>query len=379
MDKIKIIENEKCFIESNAIEQLKSVSNLDNVIRAVGLPDLHYGKGPIGAAIDVRNKIYPHLIGNDIGCGMMFIKSSITKRKFKKDKIIKKLEKIENLKNVENINNFDDNNTFNNCNNINKLDNFSYLNNSEEKCPIVNFGTIGGGNHFAEFQILNEVFDNDEFEKLNFNKDDIMMLVHCGSRNYGEEILKKYINYDGLDSNSKSAKEYLKEHDNALVWARLNRKEVADKLINYLGFSSENEVIIDCYHNFIEQKDDIFIHRKGAVSSEKGLVIIPGSRGSLSYIVKPTNNTEISGFSLCHGAGRKWPRNLCKGRLENKYTKESIKETKLKSSVICHDSKLLYEEAAEAYKNIDAIINCLVEYDLIKVVATMKPLITFKG
>lgn len=373
MDKIKIIENEKCFIESNAIEQLKSVSNLDNVIRAVGLPDLHYGKGPIGAAIDVRNKIYPHLIGNDIGCGMMFIKSSITKRKFKKDKIIKKLEKIENLKDVENFNIFNNYNTFNN------FDNLSYLSNSEEKCPIVNFGTIGGGNHFAEFQILNEVFDNDEFEKLNFNKDDIMMLVHCGSRNYGEEILKKYINYDGLDSNSKSAKEYLKEHDNALVWARLNRKEVADKLINYLGFSSENEVIIDCYHNFIEQKDDIFIHRKGAVSSEKGLVIIPGSRGSLSYIVKPTNNTEISGFSLCHGAGRKWPRNLCKGRLENKYTKESIKETKLKSSVICHDSKLLYEEAAEAYKNIDAIINCLVEYDLIKVVATMKPLITFKG
>lgn len=379
MDKIKIIENEKCFIESNAIEQLKSVSNLENVIRAVGLPDLHYGKGPIGAAIDVRNKIYPHLIGNDIGCGMMFIKSSITKRKFKKDKIIKKLEKIENLKDVENFNIFDNYNVFNNYNTFNNFENLSYLSNSEEKCPIVNFGTIGGGNHFAEFQILEEIFDYDEFEKLNFNKDHIMMLIHCGSRNYGEEILKKYINYDGLDSNSKSAKEYLKEHDNALAWARLNRKEVADKLINYLGFSTENEVIIDCYHNFIEQKDDIFIHRKGAVSSEKGLVIIPGSRGSLSYIVKPTNNTEISGLSLCHGAGRKWPRNLCKGRLENKYTKESIKETKLKSSVICHDSNLLYEEAAEAYKNIDAIINCLVEYDLIKIVATMKPLITFKG
>jgi len=370
MDKIKVIENEKCFIESNAIEQLKNVSNLENVIKAVGLPDLHYGKGPIGAVIDVKNKIYPHLIGNDIGCGMMFIKSSITKRKFKKDKIIKKLEKIENLKNIENFSIF---------NYYNDSENLSYLSNSEEKCPIFNFGTIGGGNHFAEFQILEEIFDNDEFEKLNFNKDDIMMLIHCGSRNYGEEILNKYINYDGLDSDSESAKKYLKEHDNALVWAKRNRKEVADKIMNYLGFSRDNEVIIDCYHNFVEQKHDIFIHRKGAVSSEKGIVIIPGSRGSLSYIVKPTNNTEISGFSLCHGAGRKWPRNLCKGRLENKYTKESIKETKLKSCVICHDSNLLYEEASEAYKNIDAIIKCLVEYDLIKIVATTKPLITFKG
>lgn len=366
MDKIKIIKNDKCFIESNAIEQLNSVSNLENLIRAVGFPDLHYGKGPIGAVIDVKNKIYPHLIGNDIGCGMMFIKSNIIKRKFKKDKILRKLEKIENLKNIENINDF---------NNFNDFDDSS---NSEEKYPIFNFGTIGGGNHFAEFQILDEVFDNEEFEKLNFNKDDIMMLVHCGSRNYGEEILKKYLNYDGLDCNSEIAKEYLKEHDKALVWAKINRKEVADKLTKYLGFSIENEVTIDCYHNFVEQKDDIFVHRKGAVSSEKGMVVIPGSRGSLSYIVMPTNNKEISGFSLCHGAGRKWPRNLCKGRLENKYTKESIKETKLKSSVICHDSNLLYEEAVEAYKNIDVIINCLVEYDLIKVVATMKPLITFK-
>ena len=91
MDKIKIIKNDKCFIESNAIEQLNSVSNLENVIRAVGFPDLHYGKGPIGAVIDVKNKIYPHLIGNDIGCGMMFIKSNIIKRKFKKYKILIKL------------------------------------------------------------------------------------------------------------------------------------------------------------------------------------------------------------------------------------------------------------------------------------------------
>ena len=355
MDKIIIIENKKCFIESNAIEQLKNVANLKNVIKTVGLPDLHYGKGPIGAAMYVKNKIYPHLIGNDIGCGMMFIKSNILKRKFKKDKIIKKLENIESLKTIE------------------------YVNDYKEKCPIDNFGTIGGGNHFAEFQILEEVFDNEEFEKLNFNKENIMMLIHCGSRNYGEKILNKYLNYDGINADSDTAEEYLKEHNNAMIWAKRNRKEVADKLINYLGFSTQNEIVIDCYHNFIEKNDDIFIHRKGAVSSEKGMVIIPGSRGSLTYIVMPTDNTEISGFSLCHGAGRKWPRNLCKGRLENKYTKESIKETKLKSSVVCHDSNLLFEEAGEAYKNIDAIINCLVEYDLIKVIATMKPLITFKG
>lgn len=355
MDKVNIIKNEKCYIESNAVEQLKNISNLENVIRAVGLPDLHCGKGPIGASIHVKDKIYPHLIGNDIGCGMMFIKTSIAEKKFKKDKIVKKLEKINNLREVDNINDY------------------------KEDCPIINFGTIGGGNHFAEFQVLEKIFDKEEFEKLNFGKNHIMMLIHCGSRNYGEEILKRYLNYDGFYADSETAEEYLKEHDNAIKWAYRNRKEVADKIVRCLGFSVENEILIDCYHNFIEKKNDIFIHRKGAVSSENGMVIIPGSRGSLSYIVMPCENTEVSGFSLCHGAGRKWPRNLCRGRLENKYTKDSIKETKLKSSVVCHDMNLLYEEASEAYKNIDAVIECLEEYGLIKIVASMKPLITFKA
>ena len=357
-NKVRIIGNNKCFIESNAVQQLESVAQLENVVYAAGLPDLHYGKGPVGAAIHVKDKIYPHLIGNDIGCGMMLTKTNITKRKFKKDRIVKKLEKIDNLKDVENIDEY----------------------NSENKeCPITNLGTIGGGNHFVEFQVLEKVIDSEEFEKLNFSRDDIMMLIHCGSRNYGEEVLREYINFDGFYTDSNEAKEYMEKHDNAILWAYRNRKEVADKLISYLGFSVQNQVIIDCCHNFIEKKDNIFIHRKGAVSSEKGAVVIPGSRGSFTYIVMPGDNTEFSGLSICHGAGRKWPWNLCKGRLERKYTKESIKETKMKSSVICHDVNLLYEESGEAYKNIDTIIKVLEEYNLIKVIAVMRPVITFKG
>lgn len=355
MGNFELISNEKCFIESNAVKQLESVSELENVIEAVGLPDLHFGKGPVGAAIFVKEKVYPYLIGNDIGCGMMFLKTNIMSRKFKKDKIVKKLENISSLREVENISEYD------------------------EECPINNFGTIGGGNHFAEFQVLEKVYDKELFSELNFDKNDVMMLVHCGSRNYGEEILKKYISTEGYGSSSEEAKEYLKECENAMMWAKRNRKEVSDKLINYLGFNIKNEVVIDTYHNFIEKKDDVYIHRKGVVSNENGMVIIPGSRGSLSYIVMPVGDKEISGYSLCHGSGRKWPRNLCRGRLESKYTKQSIKETDLKSSVICNDVNLLYEEAKEAYKNIDDIINCLEEYNLIKVVAVMKPVITFKG
>lgn len=355
MSNIKIIGNEKCWIEDMSIQQLKSVGNLKDVIRAVGLPDLHPGKGPVGIAVETKDTIYPHLIGNDIGCGMRLIKTGIVKRKFKKEKWVKTLESIENLREIP------------------------YINIYEEESPIVNLGTIGGGNHFAEFQCLEKVYDKEEFEKLEFNKEDIMLLIHCGSRGYGEDILREFLNYDGFDANSEKAKNYMIKHDNALLWARRNREVIGEKIMDYLGFLGERKTIIDCNHNFIEKRKDIYIHRKGAVSSEVGPVVIPGSRGSLTYIVCPTNDKEKSAFSLSHGAGRKWARNLCKSRLKDKYTRDTIKESKMKSSVVCHDSNLLYEEATEAYKNIDNIINCLIEYDLIKIIATMKPLITFKG
>jgi release factor H-coupled RctB family protein len=163
------------------------------------------------------------------------------------------------------------------------------------------------------------------------------------------------------------------------LWAERNRRIVANKLIKYLGYSSSVETVIDCKHNFLEQKGELLLHRKGAVSAEVGAVIIPGSRGSLTYIVTPTDKVETSAYSLSHGAGRKWARSLCKSRIREKYDRDTIRETKLKSRIVCHDTDLLFQEAPEAYKNIDTVIESLLEFDLIKVVATLKPLLTYKG
>ena len=123
----------------------------------------------------------------------------------------------------------------------------------------------------------------------------------------------------------------------------------------------------------------LYIHRKGASPSDQGAVIIPGSRGSLTYLVMPTDNTEVSGYSLAHGAGRKWERSICRSRLENKYTKESIKSTKLNGRVVCNDTNLLFEEATEAYKNIDTVIQSLMDFELINVIATFKPILAYKN
>lgn len=54
-------------------------------------------------------------------------------------------------------------------------------------------GTIGGGNHFAEFQEIEQILDHDEFARLSLDPNEVFMLVHSGSRSLGESILGKFM------------------------------------------------------------------------------------------------------------------------------------------------------------------------------------------
>jgi release factor H-coupled RctB family protein len=147
--------------------------------------------------------------------------------------------------------------------------------------------------------------------------------------------------------------------------------------------SAESASVIDVCHNSITRKLDengpLWLHRKGAASSETGLVMVPGSRGSLSYLVKTKGDQEDNLWSLPHGAGRKWSRGSCKEKLRDRFPAKSLIQTAIGSYVICENKDLLYEEAPQAYKNIDAVIEDLTRADLIEVVATMKPIITYKA
>lgn len=350
-----LVSSGKNWMEQAAIDQLTGVSRLDGVTRTVGLPDLHPGKTPVGMAVMSRGRFYPHLIGNDIGCGMGLFSTGVKKRRFKLEKCVTRLNSIRELEDIP-------------CA-------VPY----EEECPIHDFGTIGGGNHFAEFQCLEEVYDEEAVRALGLMEDQVLLLVHCGSRGYGQEILSRYYTPQGILEDSGQAAAYMEEHDNALLWAVRNRLAVAGKLLAYLNVDDEVRTVADLCHNYLERTKDGWLHRKGSVSTKEGVVMIPGSRGSLTYLCLPREDTRISLDSVSHGAGRKWARSICKSRIDQKYDRDSIRSTKLKSRVVCHDTNLLFAEAPEAYKNVEQVIGSLRDYGLIDVIATLRPLITFKG
>lgn len=173
MSNVTIISSEKNWLEQAAVNQLNHISTLPGVVKAVGLPDLHPGKPPVGAAIVTEGIIYPHLIGNDIGCGMAMFMTDIEKKKLKLERLIKKVEGLGNLREIS-------------------LPEPEY----EEiaSYPLgSSLGTIGGGNHFAELQETEAVFDEEAFRHLDFDKNQVMLLVHSGSRGYGQTILDERI------------------------------------------------------------------------------------------------------------------------------------------------------------------------------------------
>lgn len=147
--------------------------------------------------------------------------------------------------------------------------------------------------------------------------------------------------------------------------------------------------IADLSHNFVELLPQegaiqsavpLALHRKGAAPSDRGLVPVPGSRGTLSYLVEPLAASRPETLaSLAHGAGRKYDRASTHGRVSTKKSDLArLARNPFGGLIVCEDRDLLVEESPDAYKTIERVIADLVDFGLARVVATFRPLVTFK-
>ncbi|QBM21994.1 RNA ligase RtcB family protein [Citrobacter arsenatis] len=363
-DATSYIASDDLWIEGSAIQQLHTTANLPGMHRVVGMPDLHPGRGyPIGAAFFSLGRFYPALVGNDIGCGMALWQTDIVSRKYNADKFEKRLAALDDI--AENL----------------WLE--EHVAESLMQHPWRGaLGSIGGGNHFAELQLVDQVFNAERFNLAGLDTQHLSLLVHSGSRGLGQAILQNHIasfSHNGLAEGSNDAMRYMAEHDDALAFARVNRQLIATRILQQVKATGRS--VLDVAHNFVEPciigDRQGWLHRKGATPDGGGLVIIPGSRGDYSWLVQPVRS-EASLCSLAHGAGRKWMRTECKGRLSGKFSPQQLSRTELGSRVICRDKQLIYEEAPQAYKSAESVVNCLVLAGLVEPVARLRPVLTLK-
>lgn len=416
-------------IEKDAITQLFNASKLPNVELVVGMPDIHIGYGlPIGGvfATDAKNGIVsPGAVGFDINCGVRLLKTNLKKDEIQnnsktilnnfKNKIPAGLGEDSNLKfnknefknivekgvpylikhfgfgNKDDIDNIEDNGLFPNAN----LDSVSK---EAINRGITQLGSLGSGNHFIELQYVDRVFDS----KSNLQEGQITVMIHSGSRGFGHQIAKDYIdkalkqniefpvkNLAYFNINSKGGKNYLKAMAAAANFAYSNRQllyhKVSDILKNlYPGIKTE--LFYDLTHNIarfenhsINNSDkNYLIHRKGATRLDyNSYALLPGSMGTASYIIKSANSeyTAKSLKSIAHGSGRVMGRREAKRNISKNEHLASIKNVE----VISSSGDSLLDESPLVYKNIEDVINSIIETKLALPVARLKPLAVLKG
>jgi tRNA-splicing ligase RtcB len=377
--------------ESGALDQASNVANLSKAFHHVALmPDTHSGYGmPIGGVCALDGAISPNMVGVDIACGMMAVKTDLT-REMMTPEVLKQIivqvrrdvpmgmshQKDDRYKR-EAINLYDayadickGDEEDDECNNLVAI--YSQL------------GTLGGGNHFIEFQV-------DE-------QDAIWLMIHSGSRNIGKRVCDKYnkIAMDWctdrkhelpdkelayLDIDSRDGMRYLHAMLFCIAFSFKNRELMVDAILKGIDRSVLKGDIgvtdkINIHHNYASYEEHfgkkVWVHRKGATSARKDqLGIIPGSMGTSSYIVKGLGNPES--FTSCsHGAGRA----MSRGDAKRKFTVDDFKKA-MEGTVSLDIDQAHIDESPMAYKDIDTVMT--EQMDLVEIVHMMKPLATMKG
>ncbi len=346
------------WIEGAALDQLRTVAGLDGVMQVAAFPDLHPGKyGPVGCAV-LADRLYPQLIGNDIGCGMALFALDLPAHKMRFDRAAERLRALEG----------------------------AFPNDPAERLRAAGLnpdlhphtlGTIGGGNHFCELQVVGDLVDRQAADTIGLAADSTPLLVHSGSRSLGAEVFRSIgFHNDGLDPDSPAGHAYRQAHATALAWSRLNRRIIAERAARALraGLLS----ICDVPHNLIEAHAGGFLHRKGAAKADTPFVPLAGSRDAASYLLQPAGNPEALA-SLAHGAGRKYDRKSMAGRAgTTRSQRDRLARTSFGGLVVCEDRQLLIEEAPAAYKDPARVLDDLVQAGLAKEIARLEPRITFK-
>jgi tRNA-splicing ligase RtcB len=366
-------------IEPGAMEQMYTAMKLPVTKAGALMPDAHQGYGlPIGGVLATKNAIIPYAVGVDIGCRMALSVYDIPGSYLLEDKLSLKRELIAHT-NFGSGGNFEQGKRTDHKVLANELFETNALVKSLKDKAYVQLGTSGGGNHFAEFGII-EFEEADE--ALNVPKGKFLaLLTHSGSRGLGAtlanhytKIAKEKCKLPGdakhlayLDMNSEEGQEYWYAMNLAGDYASACHETIHRKMKQALG--AQVLATVENHHNFAWKEtfngEELIVHRKGATPAGKEVMgIIPGSMTAPGFLVRGKGN-EASLNSASHGAGRKMSRSKAKA---------SFTRTDLKAKAKEHEILLIgsgVDEIPMAYKDINEVMKS--QKHLVDVVAQFTP------
>ncbi|MFH0785029.1 MAG: RtcB family protein [Pseudomonadota bacterium] len=378
-------------IEDQALAQARNLANLPFTYKHVAImPDAHPGYGmPIGGVLATENAVIPNAVGVDIGCGMCAVRTSL--KEIDQDDLKKILGSKKSNRGVRAVipvgfdhqKNAQDQDLMPDLKDVEKVKESKVV--QLFQAGQKQLGTLGGGNHFIEIQHGSDGY--------------IWLMIHSGSRNIGLKIAGHY-NQLAVRMNEKwksrvpskwelaflpldSSKgwDYLAEMQFCVDFALANRKlmmeRVKEAVVEVIP-DVEFAPLINVAHNYAAMENhfgkNVMVHRKGATRARHGEYgIIPGSQGSMSFIVLGKGNPES--FSSCsHGAGRILGRKQAQRVLDLKEQQRILDDLG-----VLHElrGKGGLDEAPGAYKDITTVMAN--QTDLVDIEVKLRPLAVVKG
>ena len=437
--------------ESGALNQLVNTTTLPGIVNyAIAMPDIHSGYGPpmggVGATSLEKGVISPGFVGYDENCGIRVLLSNLKYSEIKDylEKLASEIQKEVpsglgkgrkiklSLEQIDKIleggvpelvkNGYGDEEDIENCEEGGRMEeaDSSFVSERAKNRGRNQIGTIGSGNHFCEIQKVDKIFDKEIADKFNLFQDQIVIMIHTGSRGLGHQNCTDYLRIVmeampkyGIELpdkelacvpfNSPEGERFFKAMSAASNFAWANRHMIAYHIKKtwktILGENQELKLLYDVAHNIakIEEhelngtKMKLIVHRKGATRAlppghpeipEKYKktgqpVLIPGSMGTASYILVGRENSKEAWYTVCHGSGRTMSRHQAIRAVKGEELLNQLKEKGI--IVRCHSHQGLAEEAPIAYKDIEKVVDVVHQADLSKKVARLLPLAVIKG
>ncbi|MBI2070705.1 MAG: RtcB family protein [Elusimicrobia bacterium] len=442
-------------LTDKASEQVANVATLPGIVgQSLAMPDVHWGYGfPVGgvAATDLKEGVIsPGGIGFDISCGVRLLRSELNVDEVRpkleplmdalfhavpsgvgstgkiklKDKEMRRVLEHGAVWAIEQGYGWpEDQDTIEDNGRLPGADPGIVSDRAIERGSD-QLGTLGSGNHFLEIQWIDEIYDDAVAQIFGLFKNQIVILIHTGSRGCGYQICDDFLKtmqraaekyqiklpdkqLASAPLSSPEGKDYFAAMCAGANFARANRqtithwtRETFEKMFGRTARELGLSVLYDVCHNIgkIEEhqingkKIKVCVHRKGATRAfpaghpevpEKYRsvgqpVLLPGSMGTASYVLVGTEQAMAETFgTTAHGAGRAMSRVQAAKRIQGRQLQQDLKAQGI---IVRTDSyKGLAEEAPFAYKDVSEVVEVCHGAGLSKKVARMRPLGVVKG
>jgi tRNA-splicing ligase RtcB (3'-phosphate/5'-hydroxy nucleic acid ligase) len=351
------------------------------------MPDAHLGKGAtVGSVIPTLGAIMPAAVGVDIGCGMMAVRTQLTRADLAQGLAARTNDVHAAISAAVPLSagKYNAAVAASAEERVAELEELAGVDQANAIAPNwrLQLGSLGSGNHFIE---------------LSFDEDGrVWLFLHSGSRGVGNKLAGKHIKVAQEQCRRRWIRlpdpdlAYLVEGDpefwsylEALRWSQrfayLNREEMMARVIAavaaWAAVDIETVEAINCHHNYTARErhggKDVWLSRKGAIDATEGtLGLIPGSMGDLSYVVRGKGHRGALNSSP-HGAGRNFSRSAARKR----FTRADL-DSRM-DGIAWGNSDAFLDEHPDAYKPIDVVMHDA--RDLVEVVHELRQFVNVKG